>query len=68
MKYTTQELLFAAAVKERVLQMQIARAQHMTEAQRRAFMEAPVNDLIAEVVEELESYARVIASVQTKAQ
>jgi len=70
MKYTTQELLLAAAVKNLVLERQIAYAQemNMTDAQRHAFMEAPVNDLIAEVVKELDGYARVIASVKTKAQ
>lgn len=64
MKHTTEELLFAAAVRQRVGDMRSARLLHMTDEQATEFRKQPANDLIEEAVRELEGFANIIAKLR----
>ena len=66
MKHTTEELLFAAAVRERALGLRRAKTKDMTDEELAAFdAEHPLKALIEDVMEELDSIAAVIAQVRS---
>lgn len=66
MKHTTEELLFAAAVRERVRTLRTAKTADMTPEQRKEFDAKPANDLVEEVMREFDGIANVIAQIRAR--
>lgn len=66
MKHTTEELLFAAAVRERVGALRLAKIKDMTKEERAAFDLQSINPLIEEVMQEFDGFAKVIASIRSR--
>lgn len=66
MAHTTEELLLAAAVRERVGAMRIALGKDMNDEEYAAFMKQPVAPLIKEVLIELNQIADVIKRTQSE--
>lgn len=66
MKHSLEELLFAAAVRERIGSLRRAKTQHMTPDERAAFDAQPANALIEEVIAELDGIAAVIAKIRQR--
>lgn len=60
-KFSTEELLLAEAVRARVAEMRLGRLQLLPQDQREVFMQASVDGLIAEALNELEAFATAIA-------
>jgi hypothetical protein len=60
MKHTTEEMIFAALVRQQVSKRITAKTLNMTDEEAAAFRQRPVNDLIEEVIEELQDIAAVI--------
>jgi len=61
MKFSTEELLLAAAVRDRVSEMRVTQANNLPPEERANFWKQPVNSFIEEAMEELEGIASVIA-------
>lgn len=66
MKHTTEELLFAAAVRERLKTLQLAKTKDMTDEELAAFNSKPVDALIEEVMDEFNRIANVIARIRSR--
>lgn len=66
MKHTTEELLFAAAVRERIGALRLAKTKDMTKEERAAFDLRPANALIEEAMQELNGIAGVIAQIRSR--
>ena len=67
MKHTIDELLFAAAVSERVLKLRMAKTVNMSKEEADAFNAQPVDPLIKEAVREFEEIASFIAEIRSRA-
>lgn len=64
MAHTTEELLLAAAVRERVSAIRRGRATHMSDEEFAAFMKQPIAPLIKEALIELNQIADDIKRFQ----
>jgi hypothetical protein len=64
MKHTTEELLLALAIHERVAQLRLAKTANMTEEEEAAFKALPVDALIKEAMAEIDSIATVISKIR----
>lgn len=64
MKHTIEELQFAATVREIVRGRQISKTKDMTDEEAAAYRELPVNNLIADVLDELGRFATIISKSQ----
>ena len=66
MKHTTEELLFAAAVRERIGTLRVSKTKNMTDAERAAFNERPANELVEEALQEFDGIATLIAQIRSR--
>lgn len=60
MEHTTEELLLALAVRERMKSLRNAKAKNMTDAEYKQFCSRPDDDLFQEVMEEANTLASMI--------
>lgn len=66
MKHSTEELLLALAVRERIGALRLAKTKGMTPAERQAFDAKPANELIEEALKEINGIATVIAQIRAR--
>lgn len=66
MKHTTEELLFAAAVSERVSKMRMARTVHMSKEEGDAFNALPIDPLIEDALREFDAIATFITEFRSR--
>lgn len=68
MKHTTEELLLALAVRERLTSLRMAKIKNMTDEEVKAFDAKPINELIEIVMKEIDGIANVITSHRSRAE
>lgn len=66
MTHTTEELLFAAAVRERMGTLRLAKTKNMSAEERADFDAKPKSELIEEVMNEFDWIATVIAKIRSR--
>ena len=64
MKHSTEELLFAAAIRERAASIRTSKTRGMSEQDAEEFMKKPANDLIKEALEEFSRIADVVSKLR----
>ena len=64
MEFTDTQLLIAAHILHRAESFKLARSRDMDDAERKAYMALPANDVIAEAWDELKGIATVLAKIQ----
>ena len=68
MKHTTEEMLLALAVRERVAKLRDAKTRGMTKEEVQAFDAKPVNDLVEIVMQEIDGMANLISQIRSRSQ
>nr|WP_314711576.1 hypothetical protein [uncultured Comamonas sp.] len=66
MKHTTEELLFAAAVCERVLKLRMAKTVNMSKEEAEAFNALPSDPLIEDALREFDAVATFISEFRSR--
>ena len=66
MKHNTEELIFAALLRERIGSLRLTKIKHMTDEETEAFDMRPANELIEEAMEELSGIATLVKKIQER--
>lgn len=66
MKHTTEELIFAALLRQRMQTLRMSKTADMTDDEERAFNEQPANGLVEEAMKELQGIATLVKQIQAR--
>jgi hypothetical protein len=66
MKHSTEELIFAALLRERIGSLRLSKIGHMSDEETEAFDREPVNALIEEAMKELNGIATLVKKIQER--
>lgn len=68
MKHSIEDLMFAAMIRRRVVEIRDAKCHGMTEADAAAYRAQPADAVIAEALEEMERIATVLKKLRAERQ